>query len=150
MHIIEAIDRLLANELSATATYQQVLDKFRDAGCMSELAFLMPIYKSHKDAASSLQTQIRELGGTPAEHPAPWGAWERILQGGVVNMMGKQTALNILQEAEKISAEDYEKALWNKQLPLSIRYLIEWKLLLIQKSHVRKLGRFWAKGITVI
>jgi hypothetical protein len=121
------------------ATYRQVLDSFRDAGCMSESEFLMPIYKSHKDAASSLQTQIRELGGSPAEHPGAWGAWAKILQGG--NMPGKQTALKILQEAEKSSAEDYEKALLSSQLPLSIRCLIEWKLLLIHKSHARNLGR---------
>lgn len=149
MQSTEAINRLLENELSATATYQLVLDTFRDAGCLSELALLMPIYQGHKDAASSLQTQIRELGGTPVEHAGHWGVWPRILLGGV-NRLGMQTALKILHEAEKINAEDYEKALWNNQLPLSIRCLIEWKLLLMQKSQVRNLGLFLAKGISVI
>ena len=44
-------------------------------------------------------------------------------------MLGKKTALKVLWEGEK--------ALRNTQLPLSIRCLIEWKLLIMQKSHTR-------------
>jgi hypothetical protein len=60
MYHIIIIERLLKNELSATETYQQILD---NCGIL-EKEFLTPIYKGHKDAASSLQKQISKLGET--------------------------------------------------------------------------------------
>jgi uncharacterized protein (TIGR02284 family) len=140
MYNLETIDRLLQNELSATETYQQVFEKFQDNHEINSSEQLMPIYKSHQDAVSVLQAHIRELGGTPAEHSSVWQTWSKIVQGGA-HKLGKQTVLSILQQGEKIAAEDYQKVLWNTQLPSSIRCLIEWKLLLIQKSHTRVLDK---------
>jgi uncharacterized protein (TIGR02284 family) len=140
MHLIKIANRLLKNELSATETYQQILNRSPNDGGMKEKAFLIPIYKGHKDAASSLQKHIRKLGGTPAEHSGVGDAWRKIVQGGA-NMLGKKSALKALWEGEKNRTEEYEKVLRNTQLPLSIRCLIEWKLLLVQKSHTRILDR---------
>jgi hypothetical protein len=63
MHIIETLDKLLKNELSATETYKQTLDILREDAELGDSVALMPIYENHKEAVSSLQTQIRYLGG---------------------------------------------------------------------------------------
>ena len=65
MHIIETLDKLLKNELSATETYQQTLDILREDAELGDSVALMPIYENHKEAVSSLQAQIRQLGELP-------------------------------------------------------------------------------------
>ena len=140
MYNLKTMDKLLKNELSAVETYLQVLTKFRAEENTSEAAFLLPIYMGHENAVSSLQNHIREMGDTPVTHPSNGGAWTKFIQGGK-KMFALQTALPLLLEAEKNCAADYEQVLHNHQLPLSIRCLIEWKLLLIQKSHTRILDQ---------
>ena len=100
----------------------------------------MPIYEAHKDAVSSLQAQIHQLGGTPSEDSGAWGTWAKIVQGGA-NMLGKKAALKVLQEGEKSGAEDYEEALQDTELSSDIRSLIETKLLPAQQAHIRTLDR---------
>jgi bacterioferritin (cytochrome b1) len=140
MQIIETLNKLLKNELSATETYQQTLDILREDAELGVSVALMPIYENHKVAVSSLQTQIRYLGGTPAEGPGAWGTWAKIVLGGA-DLMGKETVLKALQEGEKNGAEDYEEALKITELPSDIRSLIETKLLPDQQGHIRTLDR---------
>jgi uncharacterized protein (TIGR02284 family) len=140
MHNIETIDKLLKDELSATETYQQALDKLREDAGLGESVYLMPIYEDHKDAVSSLQALISRLGGTPCEDSGAWGTWAKIVQGGA-NMLGKKAALKALQEGEKSGAEDYEEALQDTELSSDIRSLIETKLLPAQQAHIRTLDR---------
>ncbi|TPQ24309.1 DUF2383 domain-containing protein [Methylomonas sp. HW2-6] len=139
MHNIEAIDKLLITELGAAATYRQMFEAFRKDGNFTEMAPLIAIYRGHKNAISDLQAQIRELGGKPADHSGVWQAWVKRVQGA--NRLTTQAALDILQQGEKHAAECYLQVLRNAELPLSIRCLIEWKLLLIQISHTRILDR---------
>ena len=140
MHIIETLDKLLKNELSATETYQQTLDMLREDAELGDSVALMPIYENHKEAVSSLQTQIRYLGGTPAEDSGTWGTWAKIVLGGA-DLMGKETVLKALQEGERKGAENYEEALKITELPSDIRSLIETKLLSGQQGHIRTLDR---------
>ncbi|MDO9049200.1 MAG: DUF2383 domain-containing protein [Methylobacter sp.] len=140
MHNIETINKLLKNELAATETYQQVLDKFREDAALGEANYLMPIYEDHKDAVSSLQAQVSQLGGTISEGSGVWGTWAEIVQGGA-NLLGQKAALKALQEGEKSGADDYEEALQDPELPVDVRSLIETKLLPAQQSHIRTLDR---------
>jgi hypothetical protein len=59
MDNIETLNKLLKNELSATETYQQALDKLGEDAELGESEYLVPIYESHyenhEDAVSSLQ-----------------------------------------------------------------------------------------------
>ena len=128
MHIIETLNKLLKNELSATETYQQTLDILREDAELGDSVALMPIYENHKEAVSSLQAQIRYLGGTPAEDPGAWGTWAKIVLGGA-DLLGKETVLTALQEGEKNGAEDYEEALKITELSSDIKSLIKTKLL---------------------
>ena len=116
------------------------MDKLRENVELAESIHLTPIYEAHKEAASSLQTQIRQLGGTPAENSGAWGTWAKMIQGGA-NIMGKDVALKALQEGEKSGEEDYVQALKDTELPSEIRVLIETKLLPAQQAHIRTLDR---------
>lgn len=139
MHNIETLNKFLKDELAATETYQQALDKFKqdnDAGSES----LTPIHQDHKEAVASLQALIDRLGGEPAEDSGGWGTWAKIIQGGA-NLLGKKVALKALHEGESKGAESYQEALQDTELPTDIRSLIENKLLVDSQSHIRKLGQ---------
>jgi uncharacterized protein (TIGR02284 family) len=144
MDNIETLNKLLKNELSATETYQQALDKLGEDAELGESEYLVPIYESHyenhEDAVSSLQALISRLGGTPCEDTGAWGTWAKIVQGGA-NMLGKTAALKALQTGEKSGAEDYEEALQDAELSSDVRSVIETKLLPAQQTHIRTLGR---------
>ena len=142
MHNIETLDKLLINELSATETYQQALNIIREDAGLGEAVYLMPIYEDHKAAVSSLQAEIRQLGGTPAEDSGAWGTWAKIVLGGA-NILGKDAVLKALQEGEKSGAEDYKDALQDTKLSSDVRSLIETKLLPAQQAHIRTLDRLF-------
>jgi len=140
MHIVETLDKLLKDELSATETYQQTLDILREDAELGDSVALMPIFEQHKEAVSSLQGLISKLGGSPAEDSGAWGTWAKIVLGGA-DLLGKETVLKALQEGEKNGAEDYEEALKIPELPSDIRSLIETKLLPAQQAHIRTFDR---------
>ena len=140
MHNIETLDKLLINELSATETYQQALNIIREDAGLGEAVYLMPIYEDHKAAVSSLQAEIRQLGGTPSEDSGAWGTWAKIVLGGA-DLLGKEGVLKALQEGEKNGAEDYEEALRITGLPADIRTLIKTNLLPAQQAHISTLAR---------
>jgi uncharacterized protein (TIGR02284 family) len=142
MHSIETLEKLLKDELSATETYQQALAKLREDVALGEAEDLIPIYEDHKVAVSSLQAQIRQLGGTPAEDSGAWGTWAKIVLGGA-NILGKDAVLKALQEGEKSGAEDYKDALQDTKLSSDVRSLIETKLLPAQQAHIRALDRLF-------
>jgi hypothetical protein len=137
---MELIGSLLADELSAMETYQQVMNKLPNNASSDETELLLTLYQGHKEAVSSLQAQIREYECTHAETSNVWGSWAQLVQGCAI-LQGKQAMLKILQIGETRCLEDYEKVLQNTKLATSIRCLIEWKLLILQQSHIRILDR---------
>lgn len=140
MNNVETLEKLLKNELSATETYQQALDKFKADVGLNQAMCLTPIYQEHKDAVTRLQSQIRELGGTPAEDSGAWGSWAEMVLGGAT-LLGKESVLKALLEGEKNGAEDYEEALQDAQLSSDPRALIKSRLLPAQHAHIRALDR---------
>ena len=140
MHNIKTIEKLLKDELSATETYQQALEKFRMPGGQFVANSLTPIFGAHKAAVSSLEALITKLGGTPQQGTGVWGSWAKILLEGAT-LIGKQTAIRVLLEGEKSGEGDYEAALKDKALSSEVRTLIETKLLPAQQAHVRSLDR---------
>jgi hypothetical protein len=140
MTSIETMDKLLKNEVSATETYQQAMDKFREDASLGAAEYLVPIYEDHKEAVSTLQAQITDLGGVPSVDSGAWGTWAEMVQGGA-NILGKETALKALQQGEKSGAEDYQEALQEAELPQEVRSLIETKLLPAQQAHIFTLDR---------
>ncbi|MGZ8153406.1 MAG: DUF2383 domain-containing protein [Methylovulum sp.] len=140
MHNIQILNKFLKDELSATETYQQALAKLQEDASLGQSESLMPIYKDHQNAVSSLQALISRLGGTPCEDSGAWGTWAKIVQGGA-NLLGKETALKVLLEGEKSGVADYEEALEDTELSSDVCALIETKLLPAQEAHIRTLDR---------
>jgi uncharacterized protein (TIGR02284 family) len=138
MHNVTHINQLLKDELSATETYQQALNKLKEDVSLGDAESLVPIYEDHKAAVSSLQTQIRQLGGTPSEDSGAWGTWAKIVLGGA-SLLGKESALKALQEGESSGVKGYENVLLDQQLSAEVRTLIETKLLPAQQAHIRVL-----------
>lgn len=135
MHNIETIDKLLVDELSATATYQQALNKLRLHAELSEIEGLTPIYEAHKNAASHLQAHILKLEGNLPEGTGAFGTWAKMVLSGA-NLLGKKAVLKALQVGEKSGVENYKEALLHTELPSSIRALIKVKLLPAQQAHI--------------
>jgi uncharacterized protein (TIGR02284 family) len=140
MHNIEILNKLLKDELSATETYLQAVDKLKEAVSLGESTHIQPIYAAHKDAVSSLQALIQRLGGIPCEDSGAWGTWAKIVLEGA-NILGEKAALKTLLEGEKSGEKDYEKVLQDTELSSDVRALIETKLLPEQQSHIRTLNR---------
>ncbi len=140
MHNVETLNKLLKDELSATETYNQALDKLRDDAGLGSAEPLKPIQQAHQEAVASLQALIQRMGGTPSEDSGSWGTWAKIVQGGA-NMLGRGAALKALQSGEKSGVEDYEEALQDTELSADARSLIETKLLPAQQAHIRTLDR---------
>jgi hypothetical protein len=140
MKQMETLEKLLKNELSATETYQQVLDKLRADVALSEAENLMPIYEDHKAAVSSLQALTTRFGGTPTEVSGAWSVWAKLMLDGA-NILGNEVVLKALHEGETIGDKDYKEALLDTELPSDIRSLIETKLLLAQQAHISTLDR---------
>ena len=143
MNQMKTLENLLKNELSATETYLQALDKLKEDVEMGEADELMPIYESHKVAVSSLQALTTRLGGTPADDSGAWGTWAKLVLGGA-NMLGKKAVLTALHEGERSGNDDYKEALLEDELPSDLRSLIETKLLSAQTSHIEKLDQLLA------
>jgi hypothetical protein len=140
MHNIELLNKFLKDELSATETYQQALDKLKEDVDLGKSNSLTPIYFEHKAAVSSLQALINRLGGTPAEDSGVWGIWAQTVLGGA-KLLGNKATLKALQEGERNGAYDYEKALLVTELSGDIRACLETKLLVSKQANIRTLDR---------
>jgi Domain of unknown function (DUF2383) len=140
MHNIKTIEKLLKDELSATETYQQALEKFKTTGGQFMTNSLTPIFGAHKAAVSSLEAQMTKQGGTPQKGTGAWGSWAKLILEGA-SLLGKQSTVKVLLEGEKSGEGDYEEALKDVTLSTELRTLIETKLLPAQQAHIRSLDR---------
>jgi len=143
MQNMKTARRLLTAELAVTNTYGQIMNRLTQDATAQEKASLMPIYEDHKAAVASLQAQIRAQGGLPAEESELSDKDVNIASSNTIPL-NMQTTLTFLQDDEITGTKDYEKALLDNELPLSVRYLIEWKLLLGRQWHIRTLGQLLA------
>ena len=71
MHNIEILNKFLKDELSATETYQQALDKLREDAGLGESKDLRPIYEDHKEAVSVYRHSSVDWEGLPARTQEP-------------------------------------------------------------------------------
>ncbi|MDD4915780.1 MAG: DUF2383 domain-containing protein [Methylococcales bacterium] len=134
MFDIETLNKLLIDELSATETYQETLDKLQADAELGNA--LQSIYNDHQQAVSILQDRIRQLDAVPAESSGTWGTVAEVVQEGA-NLLGKKATLMVLHRGERSGAEDYEKALADPELPAEVRILIETRLLPARQSHTQ-------------
>jgi uncharacterized protein (TIGR02284 family) len=136
----DKLDELLKNELASVETYQQALDKIREDTGLGEAQELVRIYEDHKDSASKLETQIRQLGGVPPTDSGAWGTWSKIVMGSA-KLLGDKAALSALREGEENGAQDYQEALEDMEVPTDVQSLIRGSLLPKQQAHIQTLNR---------
>lgn len=128
------LNRLLMDELSATASYADTLDEIdEDADTANAL---LAIHDDHQQAISLLQAGIRDLGGTPAENQDKWGKLAEVMQEGA-NLLGKKAGLMVLHLGERNGAADYQQVLACAELPAELRKLIETRLLPARLAHIQ-------------
>ena len=75
MQSIETLNKFLKDELAATETYQQALDKLREDISLGAAENLIPMVENHHEAVARLKILIQGLGGKAIEGSGAWGTW---------------------------------------------------------------------------
>ena len=91
------LNRLVRGELAAIETYQQALEKMRDA---PEATELQAIEADHRGAVRTLKDQVLQHGGTPDDHSGAWGTWAKLVEG-TARIFGNTAALEALRQGEQ-------------------------------------------------
>src|SRR6188768_2259994 len=90
---IEQLNSLLRGEISAVETYDQALAKLADDPTVS--VDLRSCRSSHQARVYSLRSEVRRLGGEPADGSGVWGAFAKLVEGGA-RMFGPKAAIAAL------------------------------------------------------
>ena len=112
----DTLNGLLRAELSATSTYRHVLQN-------ADEPRLHRICEDHRESASLLTAQIRELGGSPSEEASTWKAIDLLATSS--HLLSDPIALKALVEGERQDVLSYETALFTGRLAGEARELVE-------------------------
>lgn len=136
-HCIDICNKLLRGERSAVETYDQAIEKFGEDPVLAELHRLRG---EHSFAVSTLETNVRSMGGEPDQGAGAWGAFANAVQG-TANLFGTDSALEALRNGEKSGLGDYESALRDSQVMPECKALIRSELLPKITEHIQALDR---------
>ena len=136
-HCIDVCNRLLRGERSAVETYDKAIAAFDPKPAPSELS---QIRTEHAQSVSTLEENVRSMGGTPDGEAGLWGAFANTVQGAA-NTLGTKAALESLQTGEKAGKSDYESALADEQVMEGCKTLIRSTLLPRLGQHISILER---------
>ncbi len=117
---VDQMNSLLRGELSATETYQKVLDKFPQS---LNRPVLQDCASSHERRARLLAEAVRAAGGTPAESSGVWGTLAKLVQAGA-DVLGEKAAISALEEGEDHGRDDYRRDL-DKLDPVTRQFIEE-------------------------
>jgi hypothetical protein len=100
---IETLNSFLRGEMTAVETYRQALGRLENRDTERELRACLA---SHERRVEALRRHVRALGGAPADHSGPWGAFARISDGdeGVTD---DGEAIAVLEEGEDQGLQQY-------------------------------------------
>ena len=133
------LNAVLRDELSATETYRQALDKNRDQyGQDARYMQLAQMLRDHEQAASQLRTLITSRGGRASNDSGAWGAWSNAVMGAA-RLFGDKAALKALKEGEESGIKDYQSLLRDGS-PSEIRNVVT-SIVAREQEHVRQLDR---------
>ncbi|HKU37769.1 MAG TPA: DUF2383 domain-containing protein [Polyangiales bacterium] len=116
---VDTLNSFLRGEMSAVETYRQALDKITQQTLRAPLQECM---QSHAQRVTLLTTQIRDLGGSPAEGSGVWGAFAKAVEGSA-KAFGDKSAIAALEEGEDHGRNDYRRDL--DKLDASSRQLVQ-------------------------
>lgn len=133
------LNTVLRDELSATETYRQALDKNRDEyGNDARYQQLAQMLRDHEQAATQIRNLIVRRGGTASDDSGAWGTWSNAVMG-TARLFGDKAALKALKEGEESGIKDYE-ALLRDGSPSEVRSVVS-SIVAREQEHVRELDR---------
>jgi bacterioferritin (cytochrome b1) len=136
--VIDDLNKLLRDEVAATETYRQALDKMRkDYGQDSRFQELARMLQDHEQAAAQLRAHIRQLGGAESQGSGAWGTWSNTVMGAA-RLLGDKAALKALKEGEESGLKDY-RAVIDKAPPEMTDTIST--IVAREQEHVRQLDR---------
>jgi uncharacterized protein (TIGR02284 family) len=121
---VRHLNSFLRGEISAVETYDQALEKL--ANELDLAAPLRTCRASHQSRVELLRTEVRRLGGKPAEGSGVWGGFAKLVEGGA-KALGKGPAIAALEEGEDHGRDDYARDL--DELSSATRSFVQTKLL---------------------
>ncbi len=136
-HCIDVCNRLLRGELSAVETYNRAIEKF---SAEPEVVVLTRIRYEHVISDTTLQENVRKMGGNHEIDSGAWGSLAKTMQAAA-NFFGENSAVCSLRTGEKTGREDYEKALEDQDVMPACKDLIRAELLPRVDEHIAALER---------
>jgi len=118
---IDDLNSCLRGELAAGETYRQALEKSR-AEFASDPKFqqLEKMMRNHEQAATLLQSLVRQNGGTPDTDSGAWGTWANTVMGAA-HLLGDRAALKALKEGEESGIKQYRALIDGTDTPADVR-----------------------------
>jgi uncharacterized protein (TIGR02284 family) len=104
---VDQLNSFLRGELSAAETYRQALSKLPSS---DNRITLEQCARSHEQRAGLLSSEVRRLGGEPAESSGAWGTFAKLVTGGA-QAFGEKAAIAALEEGEDHGRNDYQRDL---------------------------------------
>jgi len=127
---IKQLNSFLRGELSAAETYSHALEKLASEPDTVQ-SVLEKNRSSHRHRARVLETEIKNLGGEPAESSGVWGAFAMAMEGGA-SLLGVSPTVAVLEEGEDHGLADYKRG--RSSLTPRFRTLVDEQLLPEQKK----------------
>src|SRR5262249_6292936 len=128
----DILNALLRGELAAAKTYEQAL---QHAGDEPEAKKLRRIQHDHHKAATTLQRNILQQGGSPENNSGVWGKLASAVES-MAQLIGNTAALKALKEGEELGVKQYEVALKRTDLPAACKTVIQSTLLRRTQAHI--------------
>jgi uncharacterized protein (TIGR02284 family) len=138
-----ALNSLLRGEMSARETYDQAIEKLRDAKRPDLVNTLTRIRTDHAKAVDTLRLHVTTHGGTPSEGSGAWGTFANAVEGAA-KMLGPQTALAALKQGEQQGLNDYERTMQSEDVAADCKTLIRSELMPQTQEHIGALDRLMA------
>ncbi|MGZ8254876.1 MAG: DUF2383 domain-containing protein [Burkholderiaceae bacterium] len=128
----------LRGELAAIETYEQALEKIRsEYGSDPKFQQLEKMLRNHEQAATQLQSLVRQNGGEPDTDSGAWGAWANTVMGAS-SLFGDKAALKALKEGEESGIKQYRSLIDSTDTPADVRD-VAMKLMKNDKEHCTRL-----------
>ena len=135
---IDDVNSCLRGELAACETYRQALEKSRsEFGSDPKFQQLEKMMRDHEQAATQLQSLIRQKGGTPDTDSGAWGTWAKTVMGSA-KLLGDRAALKALKEGEESGVKQYRDLIDDSDTPADVRD-VAMKLMKNDKEHCTRL-----------
>lgn len=134
----DELNSCLRGELAAIETYEQALEKSRtEYGSDPKFQQLEKMLRNHEQAATLLQSLVRQTGGEPDTDSGAWGTWANTVMGAS-RLFGDKAALKALKEGEESGIKQYRGLIDDTDTPADVRDAAM-KLMKNDKEHCTRL-----------